>query len=336
MLRLTELTAEEMTDDQRDAFVTMAGNLGIDSEDAEDLIDGFLEETRAREITSIVGRRPAPAAPRAHGGGEPAGGPAALPPALTEAEERARYPTFVTALGQEMLLIPSGQFNMGSTRPGAAPNEAPVMKVHLRRFHIARYPVTNAQYERFDPAHRSRRLATATECHPVVHVSHHDAVRFCTWLSSMERRRCRLPTEAEWEYAAKGASESTYPWGEHVGTGRLANFADARTRFPWSDLGIDDGYDETAPVGSYPLGASPFGVEDMAGNVWEWCHDHFDAYKGGGERLNPTGPSQGSLKVVRGGSWRSRFSSLRTTSRAGHPPAFACNDIGFRVVIECD
>jgi formylglycine-generating enzyme required for sulfatase activity len=115
----------------------------------------------------------------------------------------------------------------------------------------------------------------------------------------------------------------------------LANFADRNTVFAWSDREIDDGYPESSPVGAFPLGASPFGIEDMAGNVWEWCLDYYEAYRGT-SRTNPRGPTSGSKRVYRGGSWKSRFSSLRTTVRGANAPSFSCNDLGFRIVCECD
>lgn len=169
----------------------------------------------------------------------------------------------------------------------------------------------------------------------MVYVSSLEAIKFCQWLSTKERKRYRLPTEAEWEYAARGNDGRTYPWGEHVGRGDLANFADANTGFPWSDKTVNDGYAETSPVGAFPRGASSFGVEDLAGNVWEWCSDFFEPYKGT-ERSNPTGPKSGAQRVLRGGSWKSRFNSLRAAGRNFNQPAFAANDVGFRLVCEAE
>ena len=161
-------------------------------------------------------------------------------------------------------------------------------------------------------------------------------MKFCQWLSTRERKRFRLPTEAEWEFAAKGEDGRTFPWGEATGRGTLANYADANTTFAWRDGTVDDGFAETSPVGAYPAGASPFGIEDLAGNVWEWCLDDYDAYKGG-ERANPRVVKAGGQRVYRGGSWKSRFASLKATARGFNQlPTYASNDVGFRIVCECD
>ena len=133
----------------------------------------------------------------------------------------------------------------------------------------------------------------------------------------------------------KGDDGRTYPWGEQTGKGTLANFADANTTFPWRDAQVNDGYAETSPVGSYPAGASPFGVEDLAGNVWEWCLDFYDAYKGG-ERTNPRGPQAGQPAGVPRGELEVAFRQPRTTARGFNLPTYASNDVGFRIVCECD
>jgi formylglycine-generating enzyme required for sulfatase activity len=105
--------------------------------------------------------------------------------------------------------------------------------------------------------------------------------------------------------------------------------------FAWSDREIDDGYPESSPVGAFPFGASPFGMEDMAGNVWEWCLDFLEPYRGA-PKVNPRGPTVGAKRVYRGGSWKSRFNSLRATARGSNVPNYSCNDLGFRIVCECD
>jgi hypothetical protein len=123
----------------------------------------------------------------------------------------------------------------------------------------------------------------------------------------------------------------TFPWGEAFDSGHYANFADKRTSFAWRDATIDDGYAETSPVGSYARGASPFGIEDMAGNVFEWCLDFFEAYRGK-EKVNPRGPATGAKRNYRGGSWKSRAGSLRATARQSNLPEYSSNDVGFRIV----
>ena len=115
----------------------------------------------------------------------------------------------------------------------------------------------------------------------------------------------------------------------------MANFADRNTDFAWSDREIDDGFAESSPVGVFPRGASPFGMEDMAGNVWEWCSEFMEAYRGT-SKINPRGPRSGAKRIYRGGSWKSRFNSLRATTRGANVPNYSCNDLGFRIVCECD
>lgn len=234
-----------------------------------------------------------------------------------------------------MIFVPSTKFIMGSDNKEAAPNERPIHYVTVSRFYISRCLITNVEFEQFDRAHKSKRASGSGDHNPVVYVSYLDAMKFCQWLSARERRNYRIPTEAEWECAAKGNDERKYPWGNHDGRGDLANFADKNTVFAWSDPEIDDGYPESSPVGAFPLRASPFGLEDMAGNVWEWCLDYYALYRPG-PKTNPLGPNTGIERVHRGGSWKSRFSSLRTTVRNSNVPTFSCNDLGFRIVCECD
>ncbi len=234
-----------------------------------------------------------------------------------------------------MYFIPSGEFTMGSEEADAAPNERPLTRITLNRFYMARYLITNAQYEQFDPGHARKRAPGAGDNHPVIYVSSLDAMKFCQWLTTRERKKYRLPTEAEWEYAARGTDGRKYPWGNFSDRNNVANFADRNTVFAWSDRDIDDGYPESSPVGAFPLGASYFRIDDMAGNVWEWCLDYFEAYRGA-PKTNPRGPTAGMKRVYRGGSWKSRFNSLRATARGSNAPNYSCNDLGFRVVCECD
>ena len=337
MLRLSGLDSDSMTDDQRDAFINIAENLGIDPGEAEDMVDAFLDEFAGEEGSA------APVA--AHSGPRvetvqqappaPVEEPEPEPQVFDTKGERAQYINYQNSLNGPMMLVTSGEFTMGSDAVEAAPNEKPTTRVTVSRFFMSRYLITNADYEQFDPSHARKRAPGAGDRHPVVYVSSLEAMKFCEWLGSRERKRYRLPTEAEWEYAARGNDGRRYPWGNYEGRGDLANFADKNTVFAWSDREIDDGYPESSPIGAFPLGASPFGMEDMAGNVWEWCVDFFEAYRGA-PKVNPRGPKMGAKRVYRGGSWKSRFNSLRTTARGSNVPSFLCNDLGFRIACDCD
>lgn len=234
-----------------------------------------------------------------------------------------------------MLFVPAAVFVMGSEEMEAGPNERPPTRTTLSRYYMSRFPITNGEFEQFDPSHARKRSPGAGDRHPVVYVSSLEAMKFCQWLSSRERKRYRLPTEAEWEFAARGTDGRRYPWGNHDKRGDLGNFADKNTVFAWSDREISDGFAESSPVGAFPLGVSPYGMEDMAGNVWEWCLDFFETYRGT-PRVNPRGAASGTKRVYRGGSWKSRFNSLRATARGSNAPNYSCNDLGFRIVCECE
>jgi formylglycine-generating enzyme required for sulfatase activity len=178
-------------------------------------------------------------------------------------------------------------------------------------------------------------MRDAGDDHPVVYVTSVEAEKFCDWLSQKDGRKYRLPTEAEWEYAARGTDGRKYPWGNTDGRGKFANFADASTVFPWRDPQINDGYPETSPVGAFSQGASFFALEDMAGNVWEWCLDFYQPLAGV-PKQNPRGPASGPKRIYRGGSWKSRFTNLRASARGSNAPNYSCNDLGFRIVCEID
>jgi formylglycine-generating enzyme required for sulfatase activity len=348
MLRLSKLCldGDEMTDDQRDALCNIGESLGLTGGQAEDLIDEYLDEMSGMPPTPIAAparTAVAPAArtvtaapvkkPESAAGVKEAKEQINTSP-LARAQERQTYPNFTNGIGLEMLLAPSGMFFMGSTAKEAAPHEQPVTQITLSCFYLSRFPVTNAQYEKFDPSHKTKRAPWAGDDHPVVYVNSREAEKFCVWLTSKDGKKYRLPTEPEWEYAARGMDGRSFPWGERLDAGNLANFADKQTNFAWRDPVIDDGYAESSPVGSYPRGASPFGIEDMAGNVYEWCLDFFETYKGK-DKVNPRGQSSGSKRIYRGGSWKSRATNLRTTARNYNLPEYSSNDVGFRVLCEC-
>jgi formylglycine-generating enzyme required for sulfatase activity len=337
MLRLTGLDSDGMTDDTRDAFVNMAENLGIDLGEAEDLVDQYLDEADKMGEPSVTPEKPrgnaaAPVAAKAPVAEASAAAETVEPHVAVHADP---LPNFVNSTGAQMLFVPSGAFVMGSDATDAGPTERPLTKVTLSRFFMCRFPVTNAEYEQFDPSHARKRAPGADDRHPVVYVTSLEAIKYCQWLSTRERKKYRLPTEAEWEYAARGTDGRKYPWGNFDRRGDVANYADKNTVFAWSDREISDGYPESSPVGAFPNGASPFGIEDMAGNVWEWCLDFFEQYRGT-PKVNPRGASCGAKRAYRGGSWKSRFSSLRTSARGSNVPNYSCNDLGFRIVCEAE
>lgn len=164
--------------------------------------------------------------------------------------------------------------------------------------------------------------------HPVVQVSWEDAKTYCVW------REARLPTEAEWEKAARGTEGRIWPWGDDPPTGkRLFNYCDAGCRIApdvdWADTDFNDGFERTAPVGSFsPQGDSPYGVQDMAGNVWEWMADWYEAYP----ESSFQSPHYGEqYRVLRGGSWFQGYGEQgRTASRFFATPEARTFDIGFR------
>ena len=176
-----------------------------------------------------------------------------------------------------------------------------------------------------------------TDAHPVVCVSWNDAKKFVEWLNANDKSRpagsgYRLPTEAEWEYAAAGPKSFDFPWGNNW-DGKQCNFASKGTGLPWDDQAIDDGFPRTAPVGSFsPKGDSPFGVCDMAGNVAEWCEDWLGPYERG-DQTDPKGPPSGEYRVFRGGSWACQYSMVRCADRRAGKPERPVNFNGFRVVL---
>ncbi|MEW6141081.1 MAG: SUMF1/EgtB/PvdO family nonheme iron enzyme [Thermodesulfobacteriota bacterium] len=173
--------------------------------------------------------------------------------------------------------------------------------------------------------------------HPVTMICHQDAEAFCQWLSKKEGRRYYLPTEAQWEYAARGGKHGErFPFGNDYPDGGKLNMADYRSPMPWADRTVDDGNAGPAPVGSYvPNG---FWLYDMAGNVWELCSDYYDgkAYEKSASQVSsdPTGPRSGKTVVVRGGNWAFGAAIARSSFRTGIPPDQCTDMAGFRVAAD--
>ena len=193
--------------------------------------------------------------------------------------------------GAPAVLIRTGSFIMGDDE------NSPRREIFVNAFYLDKHEVTVARYAGFLKATGNVKppeewdtvdIQIGAEL-PVVGVDWHDADSYCRWAGK------RLPAEAEWERAARGTDERQYPWGNQPPTGDLANFA-VGARFSYSQA--------LMPVGRYKEGKSPFGLYDMAGNVWEWVQDWYDgAYYERGPDRNPTGPEEGQFKVLRGGAW---------------------------------
>ncbi|MBN1934899.1 MAG: SUMF1/EgtB/PvdO family nonheme iron enzyme, partial [Anaerolineae bacterium] len=237
--------------------------------------------------------------------------------------------------GMVMVYVPAGQFLMGSANGDgdAYSDEKPQHTVTLDAFWIDRTEVTNAQYQQCVAAGACAASAYAGDGtyngpqKPVVGVSWHDADAYCRWAGA------RLPTEAEWEKAARGTDGRKYPWGNEwdVRTTRRCNFSDKNDPTGPSDTVADDGYARAAPVGSYPNGGSPYGALDMAGNVWEWVADWYDGgYYANSPENNPKGPNSGSHKVLRGGSWYNDPQYVRAAYRYLTGPTYRYYSFGFR------
>jgi len=235
-----------------------------------------------------------------------------------------------------MALVPAGSFEMGSE--GTGTDESPPHTVYLDHFYMDQYEVTNSHYVACveagacsPPSNPSSYTRTSYygdaryDDHPVINVSWEDAKKYCEW------RGARLPTEAEWEKAARGGLEGErYPWGNTF-DGSQVNFCDVNCDQVQANTEYNDQYVETAPVGSFaPNG---YGLYDMAGSVWEWVADWYapDYY---GTLLegytNPTGPETGDARVLRGGSWSSDEDNLRAANRYQLAPGSAFVDGGFR------
>lgn len=266
---------------------------------------------------------------------------------------------FIVKLPADMVLIPAGSFMMGSD--DGEQREKPVHEVYVDAFYLDKYEVTVAQFKKFVEAAgyktdaekegwswkwngkewekvkgvnwrhdaEGKVIGSDRVNHPVIHVSWNDAKAFAQWAGK------RLPTEAEWEYAARcGSKGYKYSWGNGNPVDKKGgNVADESAKRVFKDWVIWEGYDDayvfTAPVGSFE--PNDFGLHDMTGNVWEWCEDWYDEnyYKNSPSR-NPKGPTNGTYRVLRGGSWVSDPRSVRCAFRYCGEPTNRSDFIGFR------
>jgi formylglycine-generating enzyme required for sulfatase activity len=294
--------------------------------------------------------------------------PTASAPTPLPAE--TRIPTEITdEAGVVMVLVPAGSFTMGypytlwaeaeclflkvdgECNGAWFTNETPDHVVYLDSFYIDQYEVSNAAYQdcvassRCQPpestksaTHSSYYGNPAYDNYPVINVTWEMARNYCSW------RGARLPTEAEWEQAARGPAGFQYPWGDSF-EGQYANFCDANcpydpiVDFPprYPNPNFEDGFGDVAPVDAYPDGVSAYQIYNLAGNVREWVWDWYDyEFYSRSPENNPTGPSQskpilgGPVRSVRGGSWSDQGYILRATNRDSMPPDSYRNDLGFR------
>jgi formylglycine-generating enzyme required for sulfatase activity len=257
------------------------------------------------------------------------------------------------------VLIPAGEFFMGSDPfqdPEACDDEMPQHPVYLDEYWIGKYPVTVEQFRVFAQSTGYQTLAErlgrgwiydgegwkdtaganwmhpdgpdssviGQENHPVTHITYEDALEFCKWLSQLIGKEVRLPTEAEWEKAARGVDGRKYPWGN-------GPLDDEHCHYGKQIPGI---ITPTTPVDKYsPFGDSPYGVSDMAGNVFEWTADWYsESYYAVSPYKNPSGPLTGTHRVLRGGSRYFDRRSARTTHRNKIEPDSRDTDLGFRCV----
>jgi len=251
--------------------------------------------------------------------------------------------------------IPEGGFIMGSEEGDA--DERPQHKVYLDDYWIMKTEVTNAQYQKFiyaggytnpdywdEDAPEWLEKKTKPSCwddhtlnksqHPVVCVSWREAKAYTLWLSAMLDLEFGLPTEAQWEKAARGPDGYLYPWGNDW-DGTKLNFCDKSCPTNPVDKNLDDGYPYTAPVGSYPSGISPYKLLDMAGNVWEWTSDWYgEEYYSHSPERDPLGPANGEFRVIRGGSWNYTRQDFRVANRVTNRGLYhggLREGVGFRV-----
>jgi formylglycine-generating enzyme required for sulfatase activity len=259
----------------------------------------------------------------------------------------------------DFLLVPAGPFKMGDNFGDGESRERPVHLVDLDAFYIAKFEVTNGDWKKFqsDPGYDDAKFwpngrvvpkdqspywtqannhggaTPGSDNYPVLGVNWDAATAYCNWLSAKTGKKYRLPTEAEWEKAARGTDQRRFPWGNSIDP-TYANFTGAQ-KF---DTGQVVGYYDGSKRGDFQThnGASPYGAMDMAGNVMEWCQDWYQRdYYSVSAKKNPKGPEKGAYRVLRGGSFFFEGQDLRTYARSGAWPSFqAFRMVGFRAARE--
>jgi len=224
-----------------------------------------------------------------------------------------------------MVYVPEGYFQMGQSS-SESEDQKPMHFVYTSAYFIDKYEVSNTEYKKFLDATghvkpkywEDERFNQPDQ--PVVGISWFDAMAYSRWKGR------RLPTEAEWEKAARGNDGRLYPWGEKWSKGKKLYFVNV--------FGMEDRYEFTAPVNYYASGASPFGALNMVGNVWEWCLDWYDKdYYEISPELDPEGPEAKQMKVLRGGSWINNIDGVQVTQRTRNLPETQNNIYGFRTVL---
>lgn len=245
--------------------------------------------------------------------------------------------------GMTMAQIPAGSFTMGSDHGES--DESPMHDVYLDSFLIDTTEITNGMYSMCVQA-GSCKPPLQTDSYtrpsyygdpkyaeyPVIYVDWSMADAYCQWAGG------HLPTEAQWEKAASGGDDRLYPWGDDwdVDQRKRLNFADGNNPETTSDITLNDGFRDSAPVGSFPSGMSPYGIYDLAGNLWEWVADWYDpAYYSYSPSSNPPGPTgptaEISMRALRGASWVAANQDVfRTSNRNGLDPTSSSESLGFR------
>jgi formylglycine-generating enzyme required for sulfatase activity len=238
----------------------------------------------------------------------------------------------------EFVSVKGGCYQMGDSVGDGDPNERPVREVCVPDFFLGKFEVTNAQFKKFRPQHNSGKSQNASldeDTQPVVNVSWEEAAAFSKWLSQQSGQKYRLPTEAEWEFAARAGSNQSRYWGNNPEEAcKHANVADMTAKklwAKWTTFTCDDGYAVSAPVGKFM--PNSYGLYDMLGNVWEWCEDIYnsEAYT----KLpkdNPVFGGSGEYRVMRGGGWSNGPLGIRNSHRVGLSPDFGHHALGFRLV----